>query len=231
MGATTQTAIQKVPVKPIGEVRRLIDKELQLKRERGLCFRCDGKWNVGHRCSRPELSVLLAQEEEEVEMEGEGTEDVQTSDTPVEICLNSVLGVNNPKTLKLRGTILETELVVMIDPGTTHNFISPSTVQKLGIPVTSTGGFGVVLGTGETIRGQGVCRGIRLCIQGIEICEDFLPLTLGNADVILGIEWLEKLGVVTTNWRTLVMKFNMNGQTFTIGGTLPWIELESPSRI
>lgn len=33
-----------------GEMRRLTDKELQEKRARGLCIRCDEKWSMGHRC-------------------------------------------------------------------------------------------------------------------------------------------------------------------------------------
>lgn len=45
---------------PLGSnnLRRLSEKELQEKRQRGLCFRCDDKWNVGHHCKK-ELSVLL----------------------------------------------------------------------------------------------------------------------------------------------------------------------------
>ncbi|KAL8135171.1 hypothetical protein AgCh_010001 [Apium graveolens] len=53
------------PAKPMGEIRRLSEKELQYKREKGLCFRCDDKWVVGHKCRRKELSVLLSQGEDE----------------------------------------------------------------------------------------------------------------------------------------------------------------------
>lgn len=49
--------------KSMGEMRRLSEKELQDKRAKGLCFRCDGKWSVGHKCQRRELSVLLTHEE------------------------------------------------------------------------------------------------------------------------------------------------------------------------
>lgn len=42
-----------------GETRRLTERELQEKRAKGLCFRCDERWGVGHRCQRKELSVLL----------------------------------------------------------------------------------------------------------------------------------------------------------------------------
>lgn len=54
---TTKSVKNFIPiVKPL-EVRRLTDKELQYKRERGLCFRCDDKLVAGHRCKRRELSV------------------------------------------------------------------------------------------------------------------------------------------------------------------------------
>lgn len=39
---------------------RLSDKEWQSRREKGLRFKCNGKWQVGHRCNRKELSVLLS---------------------------------------------------------------------------------------------------------------------------------------------------------------------------
>lgn len=80
-----------------GEVRRLSEKEMQQKREKGLCFRCDEKWNVGHRCRRRELSVLVCAEEEGDEVEAllgdteveEVREDATIENQP-EISLNSV---------------------------------------------------------------------------------------------------------------------------------------------
>lgn len=53
---------------------------------------------------------------------------------------------------------------------------------------------------------------------GVEVVEDFLPLELGNSDVILGIQWLEKLGSVVTNWKTQVMTFRVDGAIMTIKG-------------
>lgn len=62
-------------------------------------------------------------------------------------------------------------------------------------------GFGVSLGNGEDVRGEGVCKEVKLKLNEIEIQEDFLPLELGNSDVILSIQLLEKLGPMTTNWK------------------------------
>ncbi|XP_074324569.1 uncharacterized protein LOC141661456 [Apium graveolens] len=38
--------------------RRLSEAEMQEKREKGLCFRCDEKYGPGHRCKNKELQVL-----------------------------------------------------------------------------------------------------------------------------------------------------------------------------
>ncbi|KAL4567338.1 hypothetical protein LXL04_022921 [Taraxacum kok-saghyz] len=182
--------------KPIRETRRLSEKELQEKKDRGLCFKCDEKWKVGHQCKRKELSIILAlDEEDEVEEEPEPVID---DEPKTEVCLNSVLGIVKPKTLKLTGRIQQADVVVMVDPGATHNFVSLALVERLGLPIANTGGFGVAL--------------------GLEVKEDFLPLTLGNSDVILGVQWLEKLGPVTTNWRTQVMQFTLNGITTILKG-------------
>ena len=46
-------------------LRTLTDKEFREKRAKGLCYKCDAKWSVNHKCSKKELSVLISYEEEE----------------------------------------------------------------------------------------------------------------------------------------------------------------------
>lgn len=202
----------------VGEVKRLTEKELQEKRAKGLCYRCDAKWMVGHRCAQTELSVMLI-EEEDGEAENEGIDSPQSSQEELltEVSLNSVIGLSNPKTMKLKGLLGDQEVVVMIDPGATHNFISLATVTRAGVKVTESGSFGVSLGNGEPIKGEGICKGVVVQLYGgVEVEEDFLPLKLGSTDLKLGIQWLEKLGVVLTNWKTQVMKFEIKGEPMTL---------------
>lgn len=135
-----------------------------------------------------------------------------------EISLNSVMGISSPRTLKLLGQIGGDNVVVMIDPGATHNFISNALAKKLGIPINQSKSFGVSLGTGEAVQGEGECRSIVLELQGIVIIENYLVLPLGNSDLILGIQWLEKLGTMTTNWKTQMLKFQMGDEMVTLRG-------------
>ena len=129
-----------------GERRRLSEKQLQQKRQQGLCFRCDEKWSINHRCQRHGLSVLLTEEEEEATEDGEFAMAEVSTDEPYttqpnpnstpEVSLSSVMGLTSPKTMRLDGIMNKHDLVVMIDPGATHNFISKVAAQQLGLNPT-----------------------------------------------------------------------------------------------
>ncbi|KAL2498082.1 Uncharacterized protein Adt_23632 [Abeliophyllum distichum] len=42
--------------------KRLTDVELQAKKEKGICFTCDEKYNIGHWCKNKELQILIMSE-------------------------------------------------------------------------------------------------------------------------------------------------------------------------
>lgn len=214
-------SVNSTLIRPTGDFRRLTDKELQEKRSKGICFRFDDKRNIGHRCIKKELSVILIDENEEGDTDEGSTEPPMspTKELTTEVSLNSVVGLSNPRTMKLRGKINDKDVVVLVDLGVTHNFVSLNIVGSLGLIIDDMGSFGNFLGNGDSIKGQGVCREVGLYLDGqLMVCEDFLPLELGSSDVTLGVQWLEKLGPVTTNWRTQVMKFEVGGSPVTLVG-------------
>lgn len=47
--------------------------------------------------------------------------------------------------------------------------------------------YRVILGTKGTVRAVGICRNVLLRVAELAIIQDFLPLPLGSADVILGV--------------------------------------------
>ena len=49
----------------------------------------------------------------------------------IELSINSVVGLSNPSTRKVRGKTQEKEVVILVDCGATHNFISEKLVKDL----------------------------------------------------------------------------------------------------
>lgn len=47
----------------------------------------------------------------------------------VDLCLNFVVGLTNPGMMKVRGLINQTLVIVLIDCGVTHNFLSLKIVE------------------------------------------------------------------------------------------------------
>lgn len=117
----------------------------------------------------------------------------------VELSLNSVVGLTVFRTMKLKSSIGSKEVIILIDWRTSHNFISEEMVQQLGLPLSSTTGYGVIMETNFIVKGEGVCRNIKLQLQNVTVEEDFLPLELGSSDMILGMQWLRKLGNMHIN--------------------------------
>ncbi|KAK8559995.1 hypothetical protein V6N12_012804 [Hibiscus sabdariffa] len=54
--------------------------------------------------------------------------------------------------------------------------------------------------------------------KSLKIIQDYFLFNLGSADVILGLEWLETLGDIQANFKTLTLKFKVQGQTKVIRG-------------
>ena len=74
----------------------------------------------------------------------------------IELSINSVAGLDNPGTMKVKGKVKNEEVVVLIDCGATHNFIFKKLVTALNLPLKTTTTYGVILGSETAIKGKGV---------------------------------------------------------------------------
>ncbi|KAL0537842.1 hypothetical protein IC582_026831 [Cucumis melo] len=214
-----------------GTSKRLPDAEFQLRKEKGLCFKCNEKYSADHKCKMKEQRELrmfvVKNDNEELEIveeaEAENAEmrvaEVQPHTTTyVELSINSVVGLNDPGTMKVKGSLQGKEVVILIDCGATHNFVSEKIVTSLQLPIKETAHYGVILGSGTAIQGKGICESVEIQMKNWTVKEDFLPLELGGVDVILGMQWLYSLGVTICDWKNLTLTFYDNEKQICIKG-------------
>jgi hypothetical protein len=111
--------------------------ERQLK---GLCYNCDDKYFPGHKCKEQNIFMAISEDVSEEDVEAplvsvspEPTDITPPSDPPeVEpvISLNSLTGFSAPQTLKLIGYIKHRKVIILVDSGSTHNFIHRHIAQE-----------------------------------------------------------------------------------------------------
>ncbi|KAA8520977.1 hypothetical protein F0562_011650 [Nyssa sinensis] len=116
-------------------IKRLSPTELQERRTRKLCFNCYENFSPGHRCKKlflikgifPSIDELL--DETTVEEE---------EDIP-EISFHAILGNAAPQTMRFVGKIGDSMVRILLDSGSTHNFLNSQLGTKMGIYPTKKG--------------------------------------------------------------------------------------------
>ena len=101
--------------KRILPIRKLSPTELQRRRQQGLCYNCDEKYTMGHKCKK--LFFIELEEENEEAIEEEYVEET------LAISLHALAGVQSPQTMRINSQIGNTPLTILIDSSSNHNFL------------------------------------------------------------------------------------------------------------
>ena len=116
---------------------RLTPQQLEEKRAKGLCYNCDRKYTKGHKCVEKKLFYIDCEEEEEKELETSKEEDIhrkqalEKEEMNPTISCNALVGITTPQTIKIEGHIKKKKVIVLIDSGSTHNFIHCKIAKEL----------------------------------------------------------------------------------------------------
>lgn len=200
------------------ESGRLSQAELRERSKKGLCFKCGEKWGHEHVCKLKHYKFQLVEDSEsEKEVKWDTTEG-EAEEVPVlqikklRLSMRSKEGLTSNRSFKTVGLVGGKEVLVLIDCGASSNFISKQLLDELKITKWDTPEYMVELGNGECVKSQGVCKNLEVIIQGVPITQHYFLLELGGTDLVLGMDWLESLGDIKANFRTLSLKWEKKGK-------------------
>ena len=135
-----------------------------------------------------------------------------------EISFHAIVGTEHPQTIRVLGKLKNKNVMVLIDGGSTHNFIDHAIVSKFGLPVIRDKKFEVMVANREKIECTGQCRGLTLTIQGYSVTADYYILLVATCQLVLGVQWLETLGPIEMDYKQLTMNFKVEGTPQTFQG-------------
>jgi hypothetical protein len=141
--------------------------EHQLK---GLCYNCDDKYFSGHKCKEQNLFMAISEDvsQEDVETplvsESPETTDITPHSDPPEvepvISLNAITSFSIPQTLKLIGYINHRKVIILVDSGSTHNFIHCRIAQEIHCYIHAFNNFQIMIANDGSMKCGGHCENV-----------------------------------------------------------------------
>jgi hypothetical protein len=199
----------------IQKLTRVEMDECQLK---GLCYNCDDKYFAGHKCKEQKLFMAIFEDisEEDVEtpLVSESpkiTDIIPPSDPPeVEpiISLNALTSFSTPQTLKLIGYIKHQKVIILVDSGSTHNFIHRRIAQETHCYIHAVNNFQIMITNGGSMKCGGRCENVCLKIGDYHLKSHMFAIDMGGCDIVLGADWLRTLGLIIMDFKALTMQFD-----------------------
>ena len=181
-------------------------QERDERRKNGLCMWCGIKFTKGHTCLKSQLYHILIDSNNEIEEEDdlfldcpnslEEVESLQKEEDRPMISLHALTGTKGYQTMRVQGLIKNQLINILIDTGSTHNFVDGKVLKVVGEKLHSVNNFTVTVANGEKLQVQEWCPGLIWEVQGLQQSTNFFVLPLRGCDMVLGIQWLITLGPI-----------------------------------
>ncbi|GAU25735.1 hypothetical protein TSUD_216660 [Trifolium subterraneum] len=206
-------------------IRTFSAAEMNDRRAKGLCMFCDGLFTPGHQVKHRRAQILVMEIEDDDIVTAEPIADPILSESePVhdfehpQLSLQALNGVANYQTMRVTGMHEKKLLHILLDSGSTHNFLDLEVAKSLGCKLEAIPPLSVIGGGGHQLEAAFVCKGFKWQLQQVLFTADVIVLPLGCCDLILGIQWLKSLGPILWDFDKLQMEFTTHGKKFVLRG-------------
>jgi hypothetical protein len=213
--------------KPMTLMPSRLSKERQKRdycKANNLCFYFSEPFDATHlpKCTkRPKAHVnALVVNDLDVNLTDEVFEqlrvEVQLSAEFCYLSLNAIAGTSEGEAM-----VKNKVMLILVDSGSSHTFVSPSFVQKCGITPTAMSSKQVQLANGDLLVTDKEVHQLQWWIQGHTFQTDMKVLDLGAYDAILGYDWLKQHSPMSCHWEHKTMCFVVNGRDIVLQGVQP----------
>ncbi|KAM1679424.1 hypothetical protein TB1_038665 [Malus domestica] len=120
------------------------------------------------------------------------------------------------KTMKVIGSVNGQQVTVLLDSGSTHNFVDSRLLKKFAWHTQPTKPFEVMIADGGKVISSGCCTDAALSIGGYECGVDLYSLPVGGCDIVLWVKWLSSISPVLWDFQLLTMEFVKNGSQYKL---------------
>jgi hypothetical protein len=177
------------------KIQKLTRDEMVEHQLKGLCYNCDDKYFTGHKCKEQNSFMAISEDipEEDVGTplvpESPEITDINPPSDPPEvelvISLNALTGFSAPQTLKLIGYIKNRKVIILVDSGSTHNFIHRRIAQETHFYIHVVNNFQIMIANDVSMKCGGHCENVRRQISDYHLKSHMFSIDMGGCDIVL----------------------------------------------
>jgi hypothetical protein len=221
-GAPKPDANQANIANPLWKERQVRD----YRRTNNLCHFCGDKFEPGHlqKCPKrlkPQVNAL-ALVDMNMELSEETLNQLQIEDTPTEemgqLSLNAIAGTKSGDAMRIRALVKKKVMLILVDSGSSHSFISESFVQNTGLTPTQSSTMQVRVANGQLLSSTSHLDDMEWWSQGYTFHTTMRVLGMTAYDAILGYDWLKAHSPMVCNWNLKTMEFQEGNQIVLLQG-------------
>jgi hypothetical protein len=133
----------------------------------------------------------------------EVSEGLSQSDGELTISIHVLTGIQprTSYTMAILISINGAHLIALLDSGSNHNFIDNTAASRAGVTLVGLSGLHVVVANSDRLVSSGCYRDKAMTVHGELFHIDCYGLPLGSLDMVLGVQWLESLGLILWDFR------------------------------
>ncbi|KAI9168868.1 hypothetical protein LWI28_003061 [Acer negundo] len=117
--------------------------------------------------------------------------------------------------MRLMAYVGKFEVSMLVDSGSSHNFINANIVRKIELRGAAIEPFDVNVANREKLKCEEVVHEVKMNVQRVRIASDLHVLSLVGVDVVLGNAWLKSIDKVVTDFDAMTMEFKLGGRKRT----------------
>lgn len=208
-------------------------RERQLRdyrRANNLCFKCGERYSRDHQCKRQGAQLLTIQVGEHGELlNEEAIRALELLDDPepavaavaAQCCMLSAqatTGTESSSCIRLTAKVQEQTMLILLDSGSSHSFVSASFVRRLQLPTSPLPPVPVKVANGQFIICDSMVSQLEWSSQGHNLKTDLRVLDIGAYDAVLGMDWLDEHSPMSCQWHEKHISFDHEGQWITLQG-------------
>jgi hypothetical protein len=198
-------------------VLRFTPTEIAQRHKDNKCFHCDEFFTPRHKHHCKQLFIM-----EVIQEDGDsGDQGLYSAELTISIAALTGIQPRTGRTMQVYITIQGAVLRALLDSGSTHNSVDSEAASHVGIKFSNRTGFSVAVANGDRVVSSSSCTDLKINITGEPFIIACYGLSLDSYEMILGVQWLESLGLVLWDFTHRTLLFCRDGRKIHWSASIP----------